>query len=46
MKHCRNKVYGFILTHIGVVFSEIQPNKVEVTKGLKRCVGGTTFVDV
>jgi len=36
----------FILTQIGVVVSEIQPNKLELAKRLKRYIGGTTFVEV
>jgi len=46
MKYCRNNGYGVILTQIGIVVYEIQPNKLEVTKSLQRCVGAISFVEV
>jgi len=47
MKYCRNKKgYGFILTQIGIVVPEIQLNKLEDAKRLKRCIDGTTFAEV
>ena len=46
MKHRRSKCYGIILTQTGVVVCEVKPNKLEVAKGLKRCIGRMSFVDV
>jgi len=45
MKYYRNKDYRSIL-QIGVVISEIYPNKIESCKTSEKVVRGTTYVEV
>jgi len=47
MKYCRNKGYGIV--HPQTVWrrnSEIWPNKLEVAKSMKMCIGRITSVEV